>query len=75
MTKRIRLGGFGDFSENPEGLDELKQAAKDHKVACVPGYYDWELIGDRDEIEKITMELWSMPRDEWGENLLTEMTA
>lgn len=67
----ITLAGFGDIDEALE--EDLTALAKEHGVKFYPTYYDWEMKGDADEIEKITMEMWSMPRDEWSENLLEEV--
>lgn len=70
--QKITLGGFGDFSEDPEREEEIRAAALAHGVEFYPTYYDHELKGDAAEIEAITMELWSMPRDQWSENALHE---
>ncbi len=68
----ITLSGFGDFSENmQEGLS-IQDAAKKHGVEFYPTYYDHELKGAREAVEAITMELWSMPSDQWKENALYE---
>ncbi len=70
--EKITLGGFGDFSENEEGLKDLQEAAKVHGLECYPTYYDHELKGEADKIEALTQDLWGMPRDQWSENALTE---
>lgn len=72
MTKIITLSGFGDFCDHPLNEKELREAAYRHGVEFYSTYYDHELKGDRDAIEAITEELWSMSRDEWGENALIE---
>lgn len=71
-TQQITLSGFGDFSENAEGLKDLKKSAKAHNVQFYSTYYDHELKGNRSDIEAITMELWSMPADQWADNALIE---
>lgn len=68
----ITLSGFGDFSEDKAGYRELKRAAESHGVKFYATYYDHELQGTPEAIEAITKELWGMPRDQWGENALTE---
>lgn len=70
----ITLSGFGDFQDNEEGLKDLVLCARKHKIEFYPTYYDHELKGDRDTIEKITMELWGMPQTQWSENALYEDT-
>lgn len=72
MNQLITLSGFGDFDENEDGLRELIVTAKKHNVEFYPTYYDHELKGTKEAIEAITLELWSMPRDQWVENALTE---
>lgn len=68
----ITLSGFGDFSEDAEGKKTLFKAAKSYGLECYPTYYDHELRGNADTIEKLTLDLWSMARDEWEDNALTE---
>lgn len=68
----ITLAGFGDFSEDEAGLIDLQNTARAHGVEFYPTYYDHELKGSAKEIEAITQELWSMPRDQWAENNLFE---
>lgn len=69
-TQKITLAGFGTFDENDGMLEDITALAKKHNVEFYPTYYDHELKGDADIIEKITMELWNMPRDQWEENAL-----
>jgi hypothetical protein len=71
MEKIITLSGFGDFSEDKWREKELREATIRHSVEFYPTYYDHELKGSREAIEAITMELWSMPSDQWSENGLT----
>jgi len=72
--KIITLSGLGDFSEdeNQDKYNDIKRAAKKHHVEFYPTYYDHELKGAPDAIEALTQELWSMPRDQWADNNLTE---
>lgn len=69
----ISLGGFGDLNdeENKETKKDLTKMAKKYHCKLYPTYYDYELKGEEKNIEKITMELWSMPKDQWGENNLS----
>lgn len=73
MEKQIiTLSGFGEFYENDEGAKNLFLTAKKHGVECYATYYDHELKGEADAIEKVTEELWSMSREEWADNGLIE---
>ena len=72
MKQIITLSGFGDFEENDGMLEDITSLAKKYKLEFYPTYYDHELRGDAQAIEKITMELWSMPRDQWADNALFE---
>ncbi len=71
-VEMITLAGFGDFSEDPEREKDIREAAERLGLAFYPTYYDHELKGDAEAIEKLTEELWSMGRDEWSENALHE---
>ena len=72
MNQTITLSGFGDFHSNEEGINDLQACAKRHSVDFYPTYFDHELKGDAQAIEKITIELYGMPRDQWAENALYE---
>jgi hypothetical protein len=75
-TQLITLSGFGELVDDETGDEsdrkELAECAERHGVEFYPTYYDHELKGKREDIESITMELWSMSKDEWSENALTE---
>lgn len=74
----ITLAGFGDFSGDDGGEEreqDIREAAERLGLEFYPTYYDHELKGDADAIEKLTKELWSMGRDEWPDNGLTEQAA
>jgi hypothetical protein len=75
MNKIIQLAGFGDLNdkENATTKKDLQRMAKKHNCELYPTYYDYELKGTEKDIEAITMELWSMPKDQWTENALTIM--
>ncbi len=68
----ITLAGFGDFSEDPEMENDIREAAKRYGLEFYPTYYDHELKGDAAQIEALTRDLWGMDRDEWSENALHE---
>ena len=41
-----------------------------HETVEGQPHYGYELVGDRQTIESITVALWSMPSDQWEENCL-----
>lgn len=74
MGKHIMLGGFGTFNDDPndrETLKDIKKLARQLGLKFYPTYYDWTLEGDEDLVEKVTIAMWNMPRDEWEENCLS----
>lgn len=62
----IILNGIGEMDRGTERL--IKKVCKVHNVRIYPTYYDWSLEGTRNNIEKVTQEMWGMPEDEWSEN-------
>lgn len=74
MGKNMILSGFGTFNDDPSDRDTLKELKKMTKALGIkfyPTYYDWSMEGDDDKIEKVTMAMWSMPKDQWEENCLS----
>ena len=72
---RITLSGLGTFNDDPSDratLKTLNSLCKQYGAIIYPTYYDHTLEGDRDTIEKITLEVWGMPADEWSDNGLIE---
>lgn len=66
MSKLITLSGLGELDD--QTFEGLKQLANEHQVELYPTYYDHEFKGTADMIEKVTVDMWGMPRDEWEEN-------
>lgn len=70
MTNNIvKLGGLGELDQQDE--KEIKSIAKKYGVKLFPTYYDFVLEGTKENIEKVTQEIWGMPEDQWGENGLS----
>ena len=74
MTKIITLSGLGELEEDGE-RESIAEVAKAHGAEFYPTYYDHELKGTPEAVEAVTVALWSMKRDEWSENALTESDA
>ena len=66
-NERITLSGLGDLVEKDE-YENVKNAAEKNGLSFRPTYYDHELTGNADDVEKATQELWNMGRDEWQDN-------
>ncbi len=76
MSKKIiTLSGFGTFDGNEEALQDMKAIAKRYGIEFCTTYYDHELRGSADDIERVTLGLWGMKRDDWADNGLTEQEA
>lgn len=74
MSRNIMLGGFGTFNDDPSDrttLKDIKKLAKGKGLKFYPTYYDWTLEGDENKVEEVTVAMWNMSRDEWGENGLS----
>lgn len=70
---RITLSGLDDsYKMEKETLERYQEICNMYDVEIYPTYYDYELKGTREAIERVTMDLWGMNSEEWADNGLIE---
>ena len=64
----IVLSGLGPFEETTSELEELKACAQAYGCSLRYGLYSYSILGERSNVEIVTVQMWNMTQDQWGEN-------
>jgi hypothetical protein len=71
-NKIITLTGIFKDCLFRNSVKELSDIANKNNVAIFEDVMEnWAIEGKVKDVEKTTIELWSMPKDQWGENGLS----